>query len=166
MNSNSGWTSTFGPQEDTWAAPSNIHSCSCFLVPHLHICFSWSFKKEESIPTSTHSPFYPSRPSCWFTHQAAPTTDREMARPMPRQAHMNGDVSVRNLRAKTETKWSITTLTVTKWEHSCRAPLKQSNGIYNKMEKRRKPLPDYWAIVDCRLMQNSLLYLSHFCIKV
>lgn len=45
-----------------------------------------------------------------FTHQAAPTTDREMARPMPRLAHMKGDVSVRNLPVKTETKYSILSL--------------------------------------------------------
>lgn len=31
------------------------------------------------------------------THQAAPTTDREMAKPIPRLAHMKGEVSVRNL---------------------------------------------------------------------
>lgn len=31
------------------------------------------------------------------THQAAPTTDREIARPMPRFDHMKGEVSVRNL---------------------------------------------------------------------
>lgn len=31
------------------------------------------------------------------SHQAAPTTDREMARPIPRFAHIKGDVSVRNL---------------------------------------------------------------------
>ena len=31
------------------------------------------------------------------THQAAPTTDKEMARPLPIPAHMNGEVPVRNL---------------------------------------------------------------------
>jgi len=31
------------------------------------------------------------------SHHAAPTTDREMARPIPRLAHINGEVSVKNL---------------------------------------------------------------------
>lgn len=31
------------------------------------------------------------------THHAAPTTDREIARPMPKFDHMKGEVSVRNL---------------------------------------------------------------------
>lgn len=34
------------------------------------------------------------------THQAAPTTDREIDKPMPRLAHINGEVSVRNLQEK------------------------------------------------------------------
>lgn len=34
------------------------------------------------------------------THQAAPTTDREMLKPMPRLAHIKGEVSVRNLQGK------------------------------------------------------------------
>lgn len=58
-----------------------------------------------------------------FTHQAAPTTDREMARPMPRPAHMKGDVSVRNLRAKTETNHSTISLHSSKtpwsWSYVC-----------------------------------------------
>lgn len=148
MNSNSGWTSTtFGRHEVLHQTYTHV---PVFWFHIYALCFSWSFKKEESIPTSTYSQFYPSHPSCWFTHQAAPTTDREMARPMPRQAHMNGDVSVRNLWAKTETEWLITTLqlTVRHCKHSCRAPLKHSNGIYSNMEKRWKPLPDYWASVD------------------
>lgn len=39
--------------------------------------------------------------SSFSTHQAAPTTDREMAKPMPRLAHMKGEVSNRNLQVKT-----------------------------------------------------------------
>lgn len=31
------------------------------------------------------------------TYQAAPTTDREIASPIPREAHMKGDVSSKNL---------------------------------------------------------------------
>ncbi len=33
-------------------------------------------------------------------YHAAPTTDREMARPIPRLAHINGEVSVKNLQQK------------------------------------------------------------------
>lgn len=32
------------------------------------------------------------------SYQAAPTTEREMAKPIPRFAHINGEVSVKNLQ--------------------------------------------------------------------
>lgn len=40
------------------------------------------------------------------THQAAPTTDNEMLKPMPRLAHIKGEVSVRNLQGK-ESGWRL-----------------------------------------------------------
>lgn len=33
-----------------------------------------------------------------MTYHAAPTTDKEMARPIPRSAHINGDVDSKNLQ--------------------------------------------------------------------
>ena len=33
-----------------------------------------------------------------MTYHAAPTTDKEMARPIPRSAHINGDVASKNLQ--------------------------------------------------------------------
>lgn len=42
----------------------------------------------------THPPLQSHHPN---THHAAPTTDREIARPMPRFDHMKGEVSVKNL---------------------------------------------------------------------
>lgn len=166
MNSNSGWTSTFGPQEDTWAAPPNIHSCSCFLVPHLCIHFSWSFKKEESIPTSNHSVLsFPSllllySPGCSDHRQRngqanAQTGPHERGRLRQEPASKDGDKMVNHDASAHRDKW----------EHSCQAPLKQSHGIYNKMEKRRKPSPDYWATVN-RSVPWGWLYTSHFHMKV
>lgn len=68
-----------------------------------------------------------------------------MARPMPRQAHMNGDVSVRNLRAKPDTK-VVNRVASTDGDNvrHCQHSRKQSNGIYNQgkeTESFPQPLP-------------------------
>lgn len=36
------------------------------------------------------------------SYQAAPTTERDMAKPIPRFAHINGEVSVKNLQTQNE----------------------------------------------------------------
>lgn len=87
-----------------------------------------------------------------------------MARPMPRQAHMKGDVSVRNLRAKTETKCSITSiqLTVTKWDDAAIPVVNHNNGASGPTStlflhgKETETFHNHWAIVNNYLLKYIL----------
>lgn len=102
---------SFGPEDDTDEVLHQTQThvpVSQFLI-HTSVC-----PKALRMTNLFQSPVIHSLIIQGFasgcTHQAAPTTDREMARPMPRPAHMKGDVSVRNLRVKTETKHSVISL--------------------------------------------------------
>lgn len=102
--------------------PKDIQECSWFTnskIFQFHmIHFTECFRKEEIVlwkTSASSSTTYPALNiqnttlDCALsgTHQAAPTTDREMAKPMPRLAHMKGEVSVRNLPKKRYSRWRL-----------------------------------------------------------
>lgn len=80
---------------------------------------------------------------------------------MPRQAHMKGDVSVRNLRAKTETQRSIISiqLTVTKRDDAAIPVINHNNKASEPTSqwKRDRKIPQHWAIVNNYLLKYSLM---------
>lgn len=70
------------------------------------------------------------------THHAAPTTDREIARPMPRFDHMKGEVSVKNLgcrqRGKAIQRW---------WKSSTKStPAPSSNPLSPRNGDKTLPI--------------------------
>lgn len=72
------------------------------FMPSSTTIFDSTHSKYQTAICSMH---FESHFFLWIgTHQAAPTTDREMAKPMPRLAHMKGEVSVRNLWTKRD-RW-------------------------------------------------------------
>lgn len=109
-------------QQFTHNSIQTILVCSCitnlksFPVPHLHTMFSLGVArkrklfKKRLLRLGFQTPLSPLNRSMHYTlktmflgtHQAAPTTDKEILKPMPRLAHIKGEVSVRNLQKMKE----------------------------------------------------------------
>lgn len=119
------WCRSPWGEKDTMDSNANLlHQTHTRVPVSQFLIYTIGFPEALRMRNLFQPPVIYSLITCGFiggsTHQAAPTTDREMARPMPRPAHMKGDVSVRNLPAKTETKHSTISLRSTKtpWSRS------------------------------------------------
>lgn len=135
MNSNSGWTSTFGPQEHTHVPVFWFHICA-FVFPE-------ALRKRNLFhPPLIHRFILPVPPAGLLTRLHQPQTEKWPGRcpdrPTWTGTSLSGTCTQRRRQSGQSQRFSSS------WKsekHSCRAPLKQSNKIYNKMERDRNPRP-------------------------